>query len=499
MRAGVETVIAAAGPDASVAAIVHGGVIGEVCRQATGSRPFAFVHNENASVSRLVVLPGGPLAAALVQRHGAFGIGCVKSRRMDDATLERFADVIVGFGANVQPGQIVAVSCEPGKEFMVRAIAASAYRHGAKFVDVQYFDPWVKRARIEHAREEDLDFIPDWHGKRLLALGDVGAARVGLSGPVAPGLLEDLDPARVGRDRFPSLKEAGKVVNDRTTNWTIAPCPTPAWAKVVFPDLDAGAALEQLEAHLLHVCRLDEEDPIAAWRSRADFLVATAERLSGRQFDALHYEGPGTDLTVGLLPGHSWQAARFARADGLVHMPNLPTEEVFTSPDPERVDGAVTSTKPLVLMDGTVVRGLHVRFEGGRAVQIDADTAAETLRTICARDEGASRLGEIALVDAEGRIGALDTVFYDTLLDENAASHIAFGQGFPFVIGDGVARPRQPVRAPPRLHDRLRGAPRSPASPPTASACRCSPRATGGSRARRAPACAGPSSSSSSP
>jgi aminopeptidase len=355
---------------------------------------------------------------------------------MDDATLQRFADVVVGFGANVQPGQIVSVGCEPGKEFMVRAIAASAYRHGAKFVDVQWFDPWVKRARVEYAREEDLDFIPDWHGKRLLALGDVGAARVGLSGPVAPGLLEDLDPARVGRDRFPALKEAGQVVNDRTTNWTIAPCPTPAWAQLVFPDLDTAEALAQLESRLLHVCRLDEDDPIAAWRSRADFLVATAERLTGRRFDALHYEGPGTDMTVGLLPGHTWQAARFARADGLVHMPNLPTEEVFTSPDPERVDGVVQSTKPLVLMDGTVVRGLRVRFEGGKAVQIDADTAAETLRTICARDEGASRLGEIALVDAEGRIGALDTVFYDTLLDENAASHIAFGQGFPFVIGD---------------------------------------------------------------
>jgi aminopeptidase len=355
---------------------------------------------------------------------------------MDDATLQRFADVIVGFGANVQPGQIVSVGCEPGKEFMVRAIAASAYRHGAKFVDVQWFDPWVKRARVEYAREEDLDFIPDWHGKRLLALGDVGAARVGLSGPVAPGLLEDLDPARVGRDRFPALKEAGQVVNDRTTNWTIAPCPTPAWAQLVFPDLDPAEALAQLESRLLHVCRLDEDDPIAAWRSRADFLVATAERLTGRRFDALHYEGPGTDLTVGLLPGHTWQAARFARADGLVHMPNLPTEEVFTSPDPERVDGVVQSTKPLVLMDGTVVRGLRVRFEGGKAVQIDADSAAETLRTICARDEGASRLGEIALVDAEGRIGALDTVFYDTLLDENAASHVAFGQGFPFVIGD---------------------------------------------------------------
>jgi aminopeptidase len=355
---------------------------------------------------------------------------------MDDATLRRFADLIVGFGSNVQPGQIVAVSCEPGKEFLVREIAASAYRHGAKFVDVQYFDPWVKRARVEYAREEDLDFIPDWHGKRLLALGEVGAARIGLSGPVAPGLLEDLDPARVGRDRFPSLKEAGKVVNDRTTNWTIAPCPTPAWAQLVYPDIEPAAALHQLEADLMHVCRLDEDDPIAAWRERADFLVSTAERLTERRFDALHYEGPGTDMTVGLLPSHSWQAARFQRADGLVHMPNLPTEEVFTSPDPERVDGTVTSTKPLVLTDGTVVRGLRVRFEGGRAVQIDAETAQETLRTMCARDEGAARLGEIALVDAEGRIGALDTVFYDTLLDENAASHVAFGQGFPFVIGE---------------------------------------------------------------
>ena len=355
---------------------------------------------------------------------------------MDDATLTRFADVIVGFGANVQPGQVVSISCEPGKEFMVRAIAASAYRHGAKFVDVQYFDPWVKRARIEHGREDDLDFIPDWHGKRLLALGEIGAARVGLSGPVAPGLLEDLDPARVGRDRFPSLKEAGKVVNDRTTNWTIAPCPTPAWAKLVFPDLGPDAALDRLEGHLLHVCRLDEDDPVAAWRARADFLVATAARLTERRFDALHYTGPGTDFTVGLFQGAMWQAARFERADGLIHMPNLPTEEIFTSPDPARVDGEVTSTKPLVLMDGTVVRGLRVRFEGGRAVQIDADSAAETMRTICDRDEGAARLGEIALVDAEGRIGALDTVFYDTLLDENAASHVAFGQGFPFVIGE---------------------------------------------------------------
>src|SRR4051795_11193093 len=249
----------------------------------------------------------------------------VKVSRMDDATLRRFADVIVGFGANVQPGQVVAVSCEPGKEYLVRAIAASAYRRGAKFVDVQYFDPWVKRTRVEYAREEDLDFIPEWHGKRLLALGEIGAARVGLSGPTAPGLMEDLDPARVGRDRFPALKEAGKVVNDRTTNWTIAPCPTPAWARLVFPDLDEGEALERLEGHLMHVCRLDEEDPVAAWRSRADFLVATAERLTDRGFDALHYEGPGTDLTVGLLPATSWQGGRPPRAARGLPPPNPPT------------------------------------------------------------------------------------------------------------------------------------------------------------------------------
>jgi aminopeptidase len=361
---------------------------------------------------------------------------------MDADTLRRFADLVVGFGANVQPGQIASVSCEPGKEYLVRAIAASAYRHQAKFVDVSWFDPWVKRARIEFASEDVLDFIPSWHSERMLALGDQRCARVGLSGPTAPGLLEDLDPVRAGRDRFPAIKESGKIVNDRTTNWTIAPCPTPAWARLVFPDLEEDAALARLQGQIVHVLRLDEDDPIAAWRARADQLIGAAEHLGGRRFDALHYEGPGTDLTVGLLPSATWQAARFETVDGIEHMPNLPTEEVFTTPDPERVQGHVTASKPLVLIDGTVVRGLGVTFEGGRAVQIDAETAADTMRTICARDEGAARVGEIALVDREGRIGALDTVFYDTLLDENAASHIAFGQGFPFLIEDEGERER---------------------------------------------------------
>jgi aminopeptidase len=355
---------------------------------------------------------------------------------MDDATLARFADLVVGFGANVQPDQIVAIGCEPGKEYLVRALAASAYRRGAKFVDIGWFDAHVKRARIEHADPETLDFVPEWYGQRILALGKAHAARVALSGPSAPGLMADLDPALVGRDRLPTVKEGIKVVNDRTTNWTICPCPTQVWADLVFPGLEPAERLQRLERELLHVLRLDEDDPIAVWRERADTLVASAETLTARRFDALHYEGPGTDLTIGLLPSSAWQAARFQTVDGLEHMPNLPTEEVFTTPDPERTEGVVRSTKPLVLVDGTVVRDLVVRFEGGRAVDVQASEGGETLRTILATDPGAARLGECALVDREGRIGGLGTIFYDTLLDENAASHIALGQGFPFVLGE---------------------------------------------------------------
>lgn len=361
---------------------------------------------------------------------------------MDDVTLARFARLAVDFGANLQPGQIMSLAGAPGKERLVRAIAERAYERGAKFVDVTWFDPWVKRARIKHAPDDTLEYVPPWYGERILQLGRERGAAVSLSGPVAPGLFDDLDPVRAGRDRLPAVRESGEVVSRRELNWTILPGPTQAWAKLVHPDLDDDAAMAKLEEQLLHVLRLDTDDPVAAWRTRADTLVAVAQRLTERSFDALHYEGPGTDLTIGLLPGTQWQAARFETADGIPHMPNLPTEEVFTSPDPERVDGHVASSKPLVLVDGTVVRDMAVRFEGGRAVELTASTAQETMRTIIARDEGASRLGEVALVDDEGRIGALDTVFYDTLLDENAASHLALGRAFPFLAADEQAAER---------------------------------------------------------
>jgi aminopeptidase len=349
--------------------------------------------------------------------------------------LEAFADLIVGFGANVQPGQIVAIGSEPGKEALTRAIADAAYRHGAKFVDVSYFDLHVKRSRILHAPGETLDFVPSWYGERILALGAQRCARIGLSGSVSPGILDGLDPARAGRDQLPFVRETGIVVNEATTNWTISPCPTPGWAQQVHPDLDPDAAVERLWEQVIHVCRLDEADPIAAWRARLDALVEAAERLTSRRFTELHLEGPGTDLHVGLLPTSKWICASFETVDGIRHVPNLPSEEVFSAPDPMRVDGVVAATKPLDLQ-GTIVQGLQVRFEEGRVVQIEADANADALRARVALDEGAARLGEVALVDRHGRIGPLDTVFYDTLLDENAASHVALGNAYAFCVED---------------------------------------------------------------
>jgi aminopeptidase len=360
---------------------------------------------------------------------------------MGDPRFTRLAELAVVRGANVQPGQIVGVTGYVGQEEAARAVAEVAYERGAKFVDVVYFDPWIKRARIQHAPEDTLEFVPAWYGQRLLSLGELRSARVGFNGPVAPGLMADLDQARVGRDQLPFLKEVGVVVNERTTNWCGIPCPSRPWGKLVFPDLDEDAAYERLWTQVEHVLRLDEDDPHAAWEERMAVLVGSAANLTERRFEALHLEGPGTDLTVGLFPTGAWMAADFETVDGIRHLANLPTEEVFTTPDPARTEGHVAATRPLVLKDGTIIRGLTVRFEAGRAVQIDAETGAEALRSLVAMDEGASRLGEVALVDREGRIGPLGTIFYETLLDENAASHIAFGSGFGFLV-DEEDKPR---------------------------------------------------------
>ncbi len=360
-------------------------------------------------------------------------------RQIDEWT-DKLAELAV-FGANVQPGQLVAVTSFIGKEYLTRRIAHEAYRRGAKYVDVLYFDQWVKRERIALARDDTLDYIPPWMSQRMFHLSDEHAARISLSGPHAPRALDGVDPARAGRDLLPYLPETGEVVNRRTTNWCIVPVPTRSWAEVVYPELDEEEAYAALWETIAHICRLEADDPAEAWRERSATLKANAGRLSERRFDALRLHGAGTDLTIGLLRSAHWAGGEEVTVDGRRHFPNIPTEEVFTTPDPERVDGHVSATMPLEL-HGSIVTGIRVEFEGGRAVKIDADRGADALRAVASRDEGAGRLGEIALVDREGRIGPLDTVFLDTLIDENAASHIALGGAYEHPVEDPIERAR---------------------------------------------------------
>ncbi len=354
---------------------------------------------------------------------------------MDDARIDRLAALAVETGANVQPGQIVSVMAPLEAAPFVHAIAEHAYRRGARFVDPIYFDTAVKRIRIEHAPPDTLEFVPSWWADRFLEFGEQRCARIMVHPTVQPGGLAGLDPTRAGKDLMPALKENFAVINAQTTNWSVIAYPTPGWAAAAHPELEPDAALALLWDEIAHVCRLDEPDPGEAWRERFAALAGAAQRLTERRFDALHFEGPGTDLTVGLLPTSGFEGGSHTTAEGIVHGPNLPTEEVATTPDPLRTEGVVRATKPLEVA-GTTVRGLRVRFENGRAVEIDADENVAALRERCARDEGATRLGEVALVDREGRIGRLGTVFCSTLLDENAASHIALGNAYASMVGE---------------------------------------------------------------
>jgi aminopeptidase len=362
---------------------------------------------------------------------------------MDAQLLDRYADLIVSVGANVQPDQVLAVEALPEAQPLVAAIAQRAYEKGARYVDVQYFDGDVKRIRAECAHNGSLEWVPPWLGERILALGELDAARCVLVPMVPPGLLDGVDPSRAGKDRLPTVEETFKTIDDRSIAWTLSPYPTRRWAQVVYPDLDADEALERLWEDVVHVCRLDEPDPAAAWHERIDQLWEVARRLDALDLDSLRFEGPGTDLTVGLLP-----SSRFAKESGssqtrtgVSHVPNIPTEEVYTTPDPRRTEGVVTATKPLDV-SGSLVTGLRVRFEAGRAVEIDADTNAGALRQRCSVDEGASRLGEVALVDRESRIGRLGRTFFTTLLDENASSHLALGDAYSAPIADAEDLPQ---------------------------------------------------------
>jgi aminopeptidase len=359
-----------------------------------------------------------------------------------NARIAAIAQLAVGLGANIQPGQIVGIAVEPGQEPISRAVAEAAYARGAKYVDAWYFDPHLKHSRLQHAARETLGYVPPWIGERTLQLGESGAARIAFQGLIEPHLFDDIDPELLGLDLMPRIRESLTVTASRQSNWSIVPFPTPDWATLVYPELEPEAAYARLWEQIERIMRLDEPDPVAAWEARLGQLDTVSEKLNGLALDALRYEGPGTDLTVGLLPGSRWMSARITTVHGITHTVNIPTEETFTTPDPERVDGVVTATKPLLVPGAAPIEGLRVRFEGGRATQIDADSGAEILRSMCAQDAGAARIGEVALVDRESRIGQSGSVFYSILLDENAASHLALGNAYPFSVEDGPDRER---------------------------------------------------------
>jgi aminopeptidase len=281
-----------------------------------------------------------------------------------DSRLSAYADLIVRVGANVQPGQTVFVSAALDHHPLVRAIAESAYAAGARFVEPNYVDTHVRRSFIEHAAEDDLDVTQPWSLERVK--GYEGNALIMIAGDPDPELLADVDQSRVGRARPAQAMNAQmRIQNDRATNWTIAAFPTPGQAAQVFGEPD----VERLWQAVATAVRLDEDDPVAAWRAHTERLHARCRQLDEHGFDALRFTGPGTDLLVGIHPDARWSGGGLETIDGIRHVPNLPTEEVFVAPDWRRSEGVVRSTRPLAL-GGTVVRDLEVRFEGGEAVEV---------------------------------------------------------------------------------------------------------------------------------
>ena len=338
-----------------------------------------------------------------------------------DERLERYAELAVRVGANVAEGQIVFVTARVEHAPFAQALTRAAYDAGARYVDVFYTDQHARRAMIEHGPDDALDHTPAWLVERWQAMS--GNATIGTTGDPEPQLLADLPGERVGRARMTELMEVRMAqMGERAVNWTGLAYPTAGWATKVFGEPD----VERLWDAVAFCTRLEEADPVAAWRAHMNSLERRAAALNERGFDAIRYRGPGTDLTVGLLGQARWMSARFETAAGIEFVPNMPTEEIFTAPDCRRADGVIKASRPLAL-SGDIVEGLTLTFEAGRIVKVAADHGAELVTAQLETDERARYLGELALVDGTSRVGQTGLTFFDTLFDENAACHIAYG------------------------------------------------------------------------
>jgi aminopeptidase len=344
--------------------------------------------------------------------------------------LRAYARLLVHAGVNLADGQELLVHAQHEHAPLVRAIAEEAYAAGARYVDVAYADRWVHRAFVATAPDEMLGWTPPWMVERLRRAIDVGAAVIGISADSGAEVYEGVDGDRLARARFRDFDLTWMDgVMGRELAWSLVAYPTEGWAREALGEPD----LARLWDAFAHALRLDAPDPAAAWRQRLDELEARAHELTERGFTALRYRGPGTDLEVGLIEGARWLAARERTVHGQVHAPNLPTEEVFTSPHRSRAEGSVRSTMPLALR-GTLVEGLELRVAGGEIVEARARRGEDALRAELATDDGARRFGEVALVDASSRVGETGVTFNNTLFDENAAAHIAWGRAIPWAL-----------------------------------------------------------------
>ena len=354
--------------------------------------------------------------------------------------LQSLARVAVRVGLGLRAGQELVMTAPLDAVPLARAITAEAYRAGASLVTTLFADDVATLARYEHAPAEAFDTAAGWLYDGMAAAFRRNAARLAIVGD-DPSLLagQDADKvSRANRARSAAYRPALDLVAGFSMNWTIVSAATPAWARAMFPDMPEEDATARLWDAIFAASRVDRPDPVAAWAEHNAELRRRTETLNGRRYAALRFQGPGTDLTVGLADGHEWHGGATTAKNGILCNANIPTEEVFTTPHRLRVSGTVASTKPLSY-SGTLIRDIRVRFEEGAIVEADAATGAEVLRKVLDTDEGARRLGEVALVPDSSPISASGLLFLNTLFDENAASHIALGQAYSKCLVDGLS------------------------------------------------------------
>lgn len=347
--------------------------------------------------------------------------------------LHRFADVVVRVGVNVQPGQGVVLRADTAHLDIARAIVDRAYVAGAAWVETVWTDGPMRRSQLEHSTVETLSATRPWALERIRNWADDRIALISLVGNPDPHLLDGVDPARAAAFSIDEAMAMQDAIMGRQLRWTVVAAPNSGWATQVYGE----PALDRLWDAVLTAMRLDEADPVAQWRNRAATLAARAATLDALELTEVRYTSDGTDLTVGLVRDCRWTGGGTSDPDGIPYLPNIPTEEVFTSPDRRRADGVVRVTRPVVVAS-QLVTGLRVTFAGGRITEVSASAGADAVRAQLDIDPGARHLGEVALVDRQSRIAKAGVIFHNVLFDENAGCHIAWGQSFPFAVAGGL-------------------------------------------------------------